>query len=183
MLRSYSLFAGISQAVLLAILTIASTSCPVSAQGRNMRLEILDSILSRAACCTDDQRFSKPMDRSNIRGSLGIAIGQAGVDDTIHIGAIVRESNGTLALSRAYFLNSNCNPVSVAGPALKPAFPLFTIEEIAARNPKVSAERLWSTVNASFQSTLLSMLKHQEPVNRYTCMRRHLERLIHGEPG
>jgi hypothetical protein len=168
---------------LLTVLLVTGVSDAARAQARNMRLEILDRILSGVVCCSDDQRFSKPASRSNIRESLGIAIGEAGVDDTIHIGAISRAPDGALALSRPYLLDRNCKPVPINGPALKPVFPLFAIEEIAARSPKDSPEQLWPIVNAAFQSTLLTILKHQAPVNRYTCMRRHLERLIHGEPG
>jgi hypothetical protein len=171
-------------ALSLAISAIVGLPCLAAiAEERNMRSEILDKILARVDCCTEDQRFSKPAARANIPANLGIAIGQAGVDDTIHIGTIVRGRDGALELNGAYSLDANCRPVSVSGPALRPVFALFTVDEIARRGLKDPPERLWPTVNATFQSTLLTILKHPTPVARFTCMRRHLDRVIHGEAG
>jgi hypothetical protein len=174
----------LSAAVIAVAATTAIGPPPVYGQEGGMRGRILDMILVNVMCCSTDIRFSRPADAANVPDNLGIAVAPGtGGEVTIHIGRIVRGADGKPAFSEPYSLASNCRPMPVIGAALAPRASFYTVAEIAARTPKDPAEKLWPVVNATFQSSLLSALKLPSSPARHTCLRQHLERVIHGEEG
>ena len=166
----------------LAAAMIGSTSA--AGQEANARGRILDTILATVMCCSTDIQFTKPANASNIPVNLGIGVSPGtGGEATIQLGPIVHAADGKAAFKQPYVLDASCRPAPVQGATLAPGASLYTVAEIGARKTKNSAEELWPVVNATFQSVLLGALKLPSPPTRHTCLRQHLERVIHGEEG
>jgi hypothetical protein len=164
----------------------AALLIPRSAAGQDptVRGRILHALLSHVVCCSTDIQFTKPADARNIPDNLGLAIAPGPANDgVIQIGQIRRGNDGKPALQQAYTLDPSCRPVRVQGVPLRPFASFFTVAEIGSLKPKNALEELWPVVNASFQSTLLGAMKLPSPTGRHTCLRQHLERVIHGEEG
>ena len=159
-------------------------AAPALSQDANMRGRILEMILGRITCCSTDMRFTRPANAANVPSNFGIGVAPgSGGDALIQLGQIARGPDGKPAFRDAYSLDASCRPIQVQGVALAPGANFYTVTEIAGRDPKNSPEELWPVANATFQSTLLGAFKLPSPPARHTCLRQHLERVIHGEEG
>ena len=158
------------------------TAIPASADP-TARGRILLAILSQIVCCTTDMQFTKPAHSKNVPANLGLGVAPGVGAPLVQLGQVARGNDGKPILKGAYALDASCKPVPVEGKAIPPMANLFTLGEIASLKPKHAPEELWPVVNATFQSTLLQAMKLATPPARHTCLRQHLERVIHGEEG